>query len=75
MNDGTVGESQVGDGDPPFLKHPMRRFTSLTVKNTESKRRFQQILDNIRLNLVGLLRIVRMKKKQSVYPSATVNVK
>ena len=49
-DDGSVEASRDGDADLTF---PMKRFPTLMIKNPQSIRRFQHILDKIRFSLVG----------------------
>ena len=51
--DGSVKDSWDGDADLIFPNTAMKRFSTLMIKNPQSRRRFQHILDKIRFSLVG----------------------
>ena len=56
---GSVEAIQDGDADSVFENTasspntPMKSFSTLMIKNPQSRRRFQHILDKIRFGLVG----------------------
>ena len=58
-DDGSVGDSLDGDADlalektAVFPNTAMKMFSTLIIKNPQSRRRFQHILDKIRFSLVG----------------------
>ena len=52
-DDGSVQASWDGDADLKFPNTAMERFSTLMIKNPQSRRRFQHILDKIRFSLVG----------------------